>query len=53
MYVRVLREMAEQVSMVIADIFNGSFESGQLPEDWIVANATALFKKGSREELGN
>ena len=35
------------------DILNSSLESGQVPEDWRVANVTTLFKKGSREELGN
>ncbi len=52
MHPRVLREVAEQVSE-ITDIFNSSLESGQVPEDWRVANVTPLFKKGSREELGN
>ena len=50
---RVLMEVAEQVSEMLTDIFNSSVESGQVPEDWRVANATPLFKKGSREELGN
>ena len=50
---RVLREVAEQVSEMLTDIFNSSLESGQVPEDWRVANVTPLFKKGSREELGN
>ena len=38
---------------MLTDIFNSSLESGQVPEDWRVANVTPLFKKGSREELGN
>ena len=46
-------EVAEQVSEILMDIFNRSLESGQVPEDWRVANVTPLFKKGSREELGN
>ena len=50
---RVLMEVAEQVSEMLTDIFNSSLESGQVPEDWRVANVTPLFKKGSREELGN
>ena len=50
---RVLREVAEQVSEMLMDIFNSSLESGQVPEDWRVANVAPLFKKGSREELGN
>ena len=50
---RVLMEVTEQVSEMFMDIFNSSLESGQVPEDWRVANVTPLFKKGFREELGN
>ena len=46
-------EVSEQVSEMLMDIFNSSLESGQVPEDWRVVNVTPLFKKGSREELGN
>ena len=53
MHPRVLREVAEQVSEMLMDIFNSSLESGQVPEDWRVTKVTPLFKKGSREELGN
>ena len=49
---RVLREVAEQVSELLTNIFNSSLESVQVPEDWRVAYVTPLFKKGSREELG-
>ena len=44
---RVLREVAEQVSEMLTDIFNRSLESGH--HYWRVANVTPLFKKGSRE----
>ena len=50
---RVLMEVAEPVSEMLTDIFKSSIESGQVPEDWRVANVTPLFKKGSREELRN
>ena len=52
----VLMEVADQVSEMLTDIFNSSLESGQVHhnlKDWRVANVTPLFKKGSREELGN
>ena len=38
---------------MLTDIFNSSLESGQVLEDWRVANVPPLFKKVSREELGN
>ena len=53
MHLRVLMEVAEQVSEMLTDILNCSLESGQVPEDWRAANVTPLFTKGSREELGN
>ena len=43
MQLRVLMEVAEQVSEMLTDIFNSSFESGQVPEDWRVANVTPLL----------
>ena len=52
-HLRGLMEAAEQVSEMLMDIFNSSFQSGQVPEDWRGAKVTPLFKKGSREELGN
>ena len=52
-HLRVLMEVAEQVSEILTDILKSSLESGQVPEDWRVTNVTPLFKKGSREELGN
>ena len=53
MHPRVLREVAEQVSEMLTDSFNSSLESGQVPEDGRASNVTQLFKKESREELGN
>ena len=44
MHQRVLREVAAQVSEILTDIFNSLLESGQVPEDWRVANVTPLFK---------
>ena len=32
---------------------NNSVETGIIPEDWKPANATAIHKKGSRQEPGN
>ena len=46
-------EVTEQVSEFFTHIFKSSLESGQVMEDWRGANVTPLFKKGSREELGN
>jgi ribonuclease P/MRP protein subunit RPP40 len=34
-------------------LFNESLATGQIPQDWKMANVNALFKKGSRKEPGN
>ena len=34
MHLRVLREVAEQISVALVDIWNRSLESGQVLEDW-------------------
>ena len=54
MHLRVFMEVAEQVCEMkrIFSIVLWS-QDRYLPEDWRVANVTPLFKKGSREELGN
>ena len=53
MHTRVLREVGEQVSKMLADVFNSSLESAQAPEEWRVAKVTPLFKEGSREDFRN
>ena len=45
MHPRVLWEVVDQVSVVIADIFNSSLESDKIPENLRVANVTLLFLK--------
>ena len=52
MHSRVLRLVTVQISVVLVDILNNSLDSGQVPEDWRVANVTPQFKKGCRQELG-
>ena len=43
---KVLREAADEIAPVLACIFHQSLRSGDLPRDWLVANITAVFKKG-------
>ena len=45
---RMLKETAEEVAPILRDIFQQSLDSGELPEDWLLANITALFKKGDK-----
>jgi hypothetical protein len=50
---RVLKETREQLADSLTHIFNLSMESGEVPEDWRVANVTAIFKKGDRQSPSN
>ena len=42
---RMLRGTAEEI---LRDIFQQSLDCGELPEDWLLANIAALFKKETR-----
>ena len=50
---RVLKELAEELSVPYCKLFNKSIQSGHVPEDWKTAPVTAIFKKGNRNEAGN
>ena len=45
---RMLKESAEEIAPILRDIFQQSLDSGELPEDWLKANITALYKKGEK-----
>jgi len=50
---RLLKEISKEISCPLALLFNKSLSSGVLPEDWKIANVTAIFKKGSKSDVGN
>jgi hypothetical protein len=50
---RILKETAEEAAPILASLFQQSLDTGILPDDWLLANVTALFKKGSKEIPGN
>jgi len=53
LYPRVLYEAREEVAVPLLMIYKKSISSGRLPDDWKIADVIALYKKGSRSELGN
>ncbi|CAM4659528.1 unnamed protein product [Caretta caretta] len=50
---RVLKELADVTAEPLAIIFENSWQSGEVPEDWKKANVVAIFKKGKTDDPGN
>ena len=49
----VIKNLKGSVAYPLSLIFRKSFETGELPEDWKVANVTPIFKKGSKRLASN
>ena len=50
---RVFKLCAKQIAPVLQIIFSQSLDHGTLPQDWVTANVTPVFKKGSRNIPAN
>ena len=50
---RVLKELAEVVAELLSIIFEKSWLSGKVPDDWRKGYVTSIYKKGSKEDPGN
>ncbi|PKU44633.1 rna-directed dna polymerase from mobile element hypothetical protein [Limosa lapponica baueri] len=53
MHPRVLRELADVIARSLSIIFERSWTTGEVPEDWRKANVTPDFKKDKKEAPGN
>ncbi|CAM4687446.1 unnamed protein product [Caretta caretta] len=50
---RVLKKLADVIAEPLAIIFENSWQSGEVPDDWKKANVVPIFKKGKKEDPGN
>ena len=53
MHPGVLMELADIIAMPFSIIFERSWRTGEVPEDWRKASVTLVFKKGKKEDLEN
>ena len=45
---RVLKELATELGLVFAHLFQQSMDTGEIPKEWSLANICPLFKKSDR-----
>jgi hypothetical protein len=50
---RLLQELEDGIVPGLTMIFRCSLETGDVPDDWKMANVTPIFKKGSKSDPGN
>ena len=50
---RVLRELATELGLVFAHLFQQSIDTGEIPKEWSLANICPLFKKSDKSLASN
>ncbi|KFM04688.1 hypothetical protein AS27_06807, partial [Aptenodytes forsteri] len=50
---RVLRELAEVLAKPLSIIYQQSWLTVKVPDDWRLANVMPIYKKGRKEDTGN
>ncbi|KAK4830697.1 hypothetical protein QYF61_012866 [Mycteria americana] len=52
-HLRVLRELVEELAKPLSFIYQQSWLTGVVPDDWRLANVMSIYKKGWKKDLGN
>ncbi|PKU48788.1 rna-directed dna polymerase from mobile element jockey-like [Limosa lapponica baueri] len=52
-HLRVLRELVEVLEEPLSIIYQQSWQTGEVPADWRLANVTPIHKKGRKDDPGN
>ncbi|RMC22179.1 hypothetical protein DUI87_03052 [Hirundo rustica rustica] len=52
-HARVMRELADELAKPLSIIYHHSWLTGEVPDDWKLANVTPIHKKGAKEDPGN
>ena len=50
---RVLKEVATEIAPALTTIFKKSMETSSLPDDWLLANVSPIYKKDNKHVAGN
>ena len=50
---RILKDLADPLSLPLSDIFNYSLSAGKLPSVWKLANVTSIHKKDDPSDVSN
>ncbi|RMC06925.1 hypothetical protein DUI87_16376 [Hirundo rustica rustica] len=50
---RVMRELADELAKPLSIIYQQSWLTGEVPDDWKLANVTPIHKKGGKEDPSN
>ena len=50
---RVLKELAQPIAPILKMIFQASYDTGILPQEWREANVVPVFKKGAQSDPAN
>ncbi|RMC20251.1 hypothetical protein DUI87_01097 [Hirundo rustica rustica] len=52
-HARVMRELADELAKPLSIIYHQSWLTGEVPDDWKLANVTPIHKKDGKEDPGN